>query len=38
MQFAMVATAAALRGTGNFKPGMVVQSASVVVNMGLARC
>jgi putative MATE family efflux protein len=36
MQFAMVTSAAALRGTGNFKPGMVVQSGSVVVNMLLA--
>jgi putative MATE family efflux protein len=36
LQFAMVATAAALRGTGNFKPGMVIQSASVLVNMALA--
>jgi putative MATE family efflux protein len=36
LQFAMVTIAAALRGTGNFKPGMVVQSASVVVNMVLA--
>jgi putative MATE family efflux protein len=36
LQFAMVATAAALRGSGNFKPGMVVQSASVVANMVLA--
>jgi putative MATE family efflux protein len=35
-QFAMVATASALRGTGDFKPGMVVQSATVVVNMILA--
>ena len=27
LQFALVATTAALRGTGNFKPGMVIQSA-----------
>ena len=27
---------AALRGTGNFKPGMVVQTASVILNMILA--
>jgi putative MATE family efflux protein len=36
MQFAMVATSAALRGTGNFKPGMVVQTSSVILNMLLA--
>ena len=36
VQFAMVAMAAALRGIGNFKPGMIVQSATVVMNMVLA--
>jgi len=36
LQFAMVAMGAALRGTGNFKPGMVVQTATVVLNMILA--
>jgi putative MATE family efflux protein len=36
LQFAMVAMGSALRGTGNFKPGMVVQSATVVLNMILA--
>ncbi len=36
LQFAMVAMAAALRGTGNFKPGMVVQTATVILNMVLA--
>ena len=36
LQFAMVAMGAALRGTGNFKPGMIVQSATVVLNMLLA--
>lgn len=36
LQFAMVALAAALRGTGNFKPGMVVQTATVLINMALA--
>jgi len=36
LQFAMVAMGAALRGTGNFKPGMVVSSATVVLNMLLA--
>ena len=35
-QFAMVAMAAALRGSGNFKPGMVVQSATVILNILLA--
>ena len=36
LQFAMVATGAALRGIGDFKPGMIVQSATVVVNIVLA--
>jgi putative MATE family efflux protein len=36
LQFAMVATAAALRGIGNFKPGMVIQSGTVLLNMVLA--
>jgi putative MATE family efflux protein len=36
LQFAMVAMGAALRGTGNFKPGMVVQTATVILNMILA--
>ena len=36
LQFAMVAMGAALRGTGNFKPGMIVQTATVVINMVLA--
>jgi MATE family, multidrug efflux pump len=35
LQFGMVAMSAALRGTGNFKPGMVVQSSTVVLNMVL---
>jgi putative MATE family efflux protein len=35
-QFALVASAAALRGTGNFKPGMVIQSATVLLNTALA--
>ena len=35
-QFAMVATASALRGIGDFKPGMVMQSATVVLNIVLA--
>ena len=36
LQFAIVAMGAALRGTGNFKPGMVVQTMSVILNMILA--
>ena len=36
LQFAMVAMGAALRGTGNFKPGMIVQTATVIINMVLA--
>src|SRR5689334_19727397 len=36
LQFAMVAMGAALRGTGNFKPGMIVQTATVVINMATA--
>jgi putative MATE family efflux protein len=33
LQFPMVSMSAALRGTGNFKPGMVVQTATVIVNI-----
>ena len=33
LQFAMVAMGAALRGTGNFRPGMIVSTASVILNM-----
>jgi putative MATE family efflux protein len=36
LQFAMVGMAAALRGTGNFKPGMIVQTGTVIINMALA--
>jgi putative MATE family efflux protein len=36
LQFAMVAMGAALRGTGNFKPGMVVSTATVILNMIVA--
>jgi putative MATE family efflux protein len=36
LQFAMVAMGAALRGTGNFKPGMYVQTGTVVINIVLA--
>lgn len=36
LQFPMVSMAAALRGTGNFKPGMIVQTATVVINIVLS--
>lgn len=36
LQYVVAAQAAALRGTGNFKPGMVVQTATIIVNMILA--
>jgi putative MATE family efflux protein len=36
LQFVMTSMGAALRGTGNFKPGMVVQTATVIINMILA--
>ena len=36
LQFAIVAMSAALRGTGNFKPGMIVQTAAVIINIVLA--
>ena len=36
LQFGLVAMGAALRGSGAFKPGMVVQIATVVFNMVLA--
>jgi putative MATE family efflux protein len=36
LQFGIVAMSAALRGTGNFKPGMVVQTATVILNILLA--
>jgi MATE family, multidrug efflux pump len=36
LQFAIVAMGAALRGTGNFKPGMVVQTGTVILNIVLA--
>jgi putative MATE family efflux protein len=36
LQFWMVAMGAALRGTGNFKPGMIVQTATVIINMLIA--
>jgi putative MATE family efflux protein len=36
LQFPLVTMAATLRGTGNFKPGMLVQTATVILNMVLA--
>lgn len=36
LQFPMVVMAAALRGTGNFTPGMIVQTATVIINIVLA--
>ena len=36
LQFTIAASAAALRGTGNFAPGMVIQTGSVLLNMVLA--
>jgi putative MATE family efflux protein len=33
LQFAMVSMGAALRATGNFQPGMIVSTATVVLNM-----
>ena len=36
LQFAFVVMGAALRGTGNFKPGMVVQTATIIINIVLA--
>ena len=36
LQFGLIAMAAALRGTGNFKRGMVVQTATIVLNIVLA--
>ncbi len=36
LQFALVAMGSALRGMGNFKPGMVVSTATVIINMILA--
>jgi putative MATE family efflux protein len=36
LQFGLVAMGAALRGTGNFRPGMVVQSATILINIVLA--
>ena len=36
LQFSVVAMGAALRGVGNFKPGMIVQTATVIINIVLA--
>ncbi len=36
LQFPMIVMAAALRGTGNFKPGMIVQTSTVVMNIVFA--
>lgn len=36
LQFLLVAMGAALRAVGNFKPGMLVSSGSVIINMILA--
>ena len=36
LQFLMAGMTAALRGVGNFKPGMIVQTATIVINIVLA--
>jgi putative MATE family efflux protein len=36
LSFPFVAMGAALRGTGNFRPGMIVQTATVILNIILA--
>ena len=36
LQFGIVAMSSALRGIGNFKPGMVVQTSTVIINIILA--
>ncbi|MEO5579418.1 MAG: MATE family efflux transporter, partial [Gemmatimonadaceae bacterium] len=36
LQFALVAMGSALRAVGNFKPGMIVSTATVIINMILA--
>jgi len=36
LQFGLVAMGSALRGTGQFRPGMVVQTSTVVINILLA--
>jgi putative MATE family efflux protein len=36
LQFGLIAMASALRGTGNFRPGMIVQTATILLNIVLA--
>jgi len=36
LQFGLIAMGSALRGTGNFRPGMVVQTGTVILNIVLA--
>jgi putative MATE family efflux protein len=36
LQFLLIAMGAGLRGTGNFRPGMIVQTATVILNTVLA--
>jgi putative MATE family efflux protein len=36
LQFGLIAMGAGLRGTGNFRPGMIVQTATVILNLVLA--
>ncbi|HET9362336.1 MAG TPA: MATE family efflux transporter [Vicinamibacterales bacterium] len=36
LQFGLIAMGAALRGTGNFRPGMIVQTGTVIINIVLA--
>jgi MATE family, multidrug efflux pump len=36
LQFPMAGMAAALRGVGNFKPGMIVQTSTIIINIALA--
>ena len=36
LQFGLIAMGSALRGTGNFRPGMIVQTATILLNIVLA--
>ncbi len=36
VQFALVAMGSAMRGTGQFKPSMVIQTSTVILNIILA--
>ena len=36
LQFPLAGMAAALRGVGNFKPGMIVQTSTIIINIVLA--